>query len=336
MDLRKVQKTGGSTFIVSLPKDWAVKHGIQAGDALAILRQQDGSLAVSPSGERRDQPRTRRIDVGDRSFDALARELIASYLAGYDTLEVRARDRLPAETREGLRQLTRKIIGPEIVDESGDTLVVQDLLDPAHLPLRKGVQRMYFITRSMHQDAVTALLDGDADLARDVAGRDDDVDRLFWMVTKQVNLVLQDVREGDRIGATPSEGLDYLLVARNLERIGDHATRIAAQTHELGPDALTPLHEDIRGGSARALEALEAAYRAFEAGDTDRANQAIADVHDMEPAYESLLERGVTLPGRDAVHFAYVLESLVRTASYATDIAEVAINHAVAQEGGEG
>lgn len=333
MELRKVQKTGGSTFIISLPKDWAVANGIEAGDALAIVRQTDGSLAVSPGERRRVETRRRRVEVDGKGLDALTREVIAAYLAGYHVIEVRGKPRLGADVREGLRQLTRKIMGPEIVDESADGVVVQDLLDPTHLPMRKGVQRMYFITRAMHRDAVAALLGGEADLARDVAGRDDDVDRLFWLVTKQMNLVLGDVREGDRLGASPTEALDYLLVARILERIGDHARRIALQAGKIDEATLDALRPALQDASDEALRILEEAYHAFQGDDVARANAAIGEAARMDRMYEALLERGVGLPGPDAVPFAYVLESLARTGSYATDIAELAINHAVASEG---
>lgn len=332
MDIRKVQKTGGSTFIVSLPKEWATEHGIEAGDSLALVPQQDGSISVSPRGEPEPESREREIPAGNRAIDRVSRELIASYLAGYDSLEVTSPNALDTDVRDGVRDLTRKAIGPEIVDESGSSITVEDLLDPAHLPIRKGVRRMYFITRSMHHDAMDALESGDEELARDVLGRDDDVDRLFWMVSKQYNLVLRDVREGEKIGVTPGEGLDYVLVARTLERIADHAARIAGSGLEIGADSIEPLHEELRAGSETAVEVLEEAFDAFYAADTDQANTAIARTEPLERRYEDLLEQGVRLSGREAVHFAYILESLFRTGSYATDIAEVAINHAVRED----
>lgn len=331
MDIRKVQKTGGSTFIVSLPKDWATEHGVEAGDSLALVRQQDGSISVSPRGEPEPEVREREIPAGDRTIERISRELIASYLAGYDSLDVTAPDVLDTDVRDGVRDLTRKVIGPEIVDESGNSIVVEDLLDPAHLPIRKGVRRMYFITRSMHHDAMDALEAGDEDLARDVVRRDDDVDRLFWMVSKQYNLVLRDVREGEKVGVTPGEGLDYVLVARTLERVADHAARVAESGLEVGADDIDFLHEELRAASETAVEVLEEAFDAFYEADTDQAHTAIARAEPLERRYEDLLEQGVQLSGREAVHFAYVIESLFRTGSYATDIAEVAINHAVRQ-----
>jgi phosphate uptake regulator len=332
MDLRKVQKTGGSTFIVSLPKEWATEHGIEAGDSLALIRQQDGSISVSPRGETATEDRERTIEAGDRALDRVAREFIASYLAGYDSVQVAAPDRLGTDVRDGIRDLTRKVIGPEIVDESGADLVVEDLLDPAHLPIRKGVRRMYFITRSMHLDAMEAVETGDEDLAQDVVSRDDDVDRLFWMVSKQYNLVLRDVREGEKVGVTPGAGLDYVLVARALERVADHAARIAESGLEVDRSAIESLLDELEASSETAVDVLEESFDAFYGSDMEQANAAIARAEPLERRYEDLLEQGVQLAGRDAVHFAYILESLFRTGSYATDIAEVAINHAVRED----
>ena len=46
---RKVQKTGGSTLIVSLPKKWTEDTGIKAGSQIKLMNQPDGSLVINPS-----------------------------------------------------------------------------------------------------------------------------------------------------------------------------------------------------------------------------------------------------------------------------------------------
>ena len=40
---RKVQMTGGSSFIISLPKEWITSHKIEKNDTLGILSQPDGN-----------------------------------------------------------------------------------------------------------------------------------------------------------------------------------------------------------------------------------------------------------------------------------------------------
>ena len=46
---RKLQVTGGSTFILSLPKDWATKNELKRGSAMVVREEENGSLSISPS-----------------------------------------------------------------------------------------------------------------------------------------------------------------------------------------------------------------------------------------------------------------------------------------------
>ena len=43
---RKLQVTGGSTFILSLPKDWATKNELKRGSSMMVREEDDGSLSI--------------------------------------------------------------------------------------------------------------------------------------------------------------------------------------------------------------------------------------------------------------------------------------------------
>ena len=49
---RKLQLTGGSTYVVSLPKHWVVDAGLKAGDTVFLETEPEGSVSmktVSPA-----------------------------------------------------------------------------------------------------------------------------------------------------------------------------------------------------------------------------------------------------------------------------------------------
>ena len=48
MESRKLQKTGGSTLIVSLPKKWIKKNKLDAGSEVKLLKQPDGTISIDP------------------------------------------------------------------------------------------------------------------------------------------------------------------------------------------------------------------------------------------------------------------------------------------------
>ena len=49
-ELRKVQVTGGSTFIISLPKTWVEQMGLERGSLVKISQKDDLTLCLSPQG----------------------------------------------------------------------------------------------------------------------------------------------------------------------------------------------------------------------------------------------------------------------------------------------
>ncbi|MGA3263474.1 MAG: phosphate signaling complex protein PhoU [Terracidiphilus sp.] len=73
----------------------------------------------------------------------------------------------------------------------------------------------------MIRSAVQALLDGDARLADSVRDMDDEIDRMNRRAHTDLLLLIQDKPEYTQ------QSINGILVARNLERIADHASNIA-------------------------------------------------------------------------------------------------------------
>jgi phosphate transport system protein len=93
-----------------------------------------------------------------------------------------------------------------------------------HHPLVRplaDIPRMATLVQSMLLRCLEAFVKGDAELARSVLFSDDEVDRLRDGVYAE----LQEAMQRDS-GAVPA-AIELIFVARNLERIGDHATNIA-------------------------------------------------------------------------------------------------------------
>jgi len=86
------------------------------------------------------------------------------------------------------------------------------------------VPRMAQLCREMLRDAVDAFISRDAEKARAVAMRDDEVDRLYEQVYRELlTFMLNDPRTIDR-------ATWLIWVAHNLERIGDRVENICERT----------------------------------------------------------------------------------------------------------
>src|SRR2546427_10751097 len=252
MEGRKLQLTGGSTYVVSLPKPWIVATGLRAGDTVFLDSMADGSLTVLPRPAEKAPPRKKVFEVkGAETRDHLLRKLIGAYISGFGIIEIRSKPEEAPFVRRVTREFCRMAIGPEIIEETRTATVIQDLSDPAELSPEKCLRRMYMTVRAMLEDAIVALKTRDDALAKDVAQRDQEVDRLYWMVAKQHHLA--NIAPPGASDALTRIGLhNHRLVAKLIERVGDHAQRIA--------EASLSIHEKTL--DARLLKELEAASAA--------------------------------------------------------------------------
>ncbi|MDE1820165.1 MAG: phosphate uptake regulator PhoU [Euryarchaeota archaeon] len=331
---RRIQRTGGSTFIVSLPKTWVTSRGLVAGDVLLFAPRPDGSLTLyTPEGST-SEPARRSITVSnDMDRDHLFRLLVAEYIAGATLLEVRTPGRMSAETREVVRDFAQHMIGPEILEESAEAVVLQDVVGANPLPLPSVIRRMHHMVRAMHADAMTAFSTHDTAIAQDVQARDWEVDRLHWFVQKQVAVALRDQRHLASLGLTLPECSTLLQASRVLERIADHAVRVAEVTDLVGATPVPrPQVEELVRLSETARRLLDTAVETLFSGDARGANSILDDSERLVQHRRKLLDNFFSRPGRVAVALAYVLESLERTSLYASDLAEIAINHAVERQ----
>lgn len=331
MEGRKLQLAGGSTYVVSLPKRWVTSAGLKAGDTLFLEAESDGSVSVRYRPV--DKPAVRRKvfhEKGEEARDHLLRKLIGAYVSGFDLIDVR----FPAErgpfVRKVAREFCRLVIGPEVIEEQRNALVIQDLSDTSELSSEKCLRRMHLIVRAMLDDAILAFKTGGSALAHDVALRDQDVDRLYWMVTKQHTVHTG----GPTDSAAISGSHNYRLVAKLLERIGDHAQRIA-ETYPTVIDGkgLDPrLVRDLEEAKTSAVSILDKAFNSLLTGNIDLANEAIDARTHHQKLIDALSHRVATRKGEELLALGTVVDSLGRTASYAADIGEQAINWAVMTE----
>jgi phosphate transport system protein len=125
-----------------------------------------------------------------------------------------------------LRLITAALKINDDLERIGDQAVniaenVIKILPQAPLKPLIDIPRMAEIAQSMTRDALDSFVKRDADLARSVLKRDDQVDELKDQVFREL-LTYMMADPG-----TIQRALALILISRNIERIADHATNIA-------------------------------------------------------------------------------------------------------------
>jgi len=144
-----------------------------------------------------------------------------------------------------LRFLTVAIKINNDLERIGDLAVniVERTLSLIALPPVKplvDIPRMAHLAESMVHDSLDAFVRRDAELARSVLLSDDAVDDLCDAIRDELVEFMQEDP------STISRSLDLILVARNLERVGDHATNIAEDVLFLVQGVDVRHHAEVR------------------------------------------------------------------------------------------
>ena len=103
--------------------------------------------------------------------------------------------------------------------------VTKEIYPNSHIKKIIHIPQMNEIVCKMINDAFTAFKTGDLFLIKDFSERDDDVDHLRYSIFRECLTYMMEDQKNITICT------NYILVARYLERCGDHACNIAEQIH---------------------------------------------------------------------------------------------------------
>ena len=186
----------------------------------------------------------------------------------------------------------------------------------------------------MHEDAITALETRNKALAEDVISRDMDVDRLNWLIARQTNMIMQNASLSRKMGITTSMAMHYYMLSRIIERIGDHAIRIAENIPPIIDGEIDKkILASIKKASSLSLENFDRSIISFFNADMKDANRNIESIHALETICGDINNLVLKQDTLVAIHVGYIAESIRRAGEYAGDISETVINLLMEKEG---
>lgn len=327
METRKVYVSGGSTYVISLPKKWVKKVNLKAGDSL-VVTEQDGSLLIG-AGILEKESRVKEIKISQLvSSDALSRLIIAFYLVGYDTIKIRLdrKDHLPY--RKNVRNILDYLIGIEIVEDTNDSMTLEIMVDYKRMATMQLLQRMYSINRSMLLDLGKALKTADIGLAKDVIIREREIDRLYFLVVRQLKSAVENHQVSEKLGIeNPKDCLGYRIIVKVLERIADHIENITKSYILLSDMQKDARFDEIVELNKSIVIIFERSVKSLFSRDVVQAETIFQELKKIKVTCSDISNRLLQPENiQSAILQKTMLDSLDRIASYSGDIAEIAIN----------
>jgi phosphate uptake regulator len=336
-ETRKIQLTGKSTYIVSLPKKWVTSMNLKAGSQIVVSKQSDASLLLTP------KELAKQTKLGEASItifqkdepNTTARKIIALYLVGYNSIRIKTKDeRITSLQRNSIKDLTRrKLVGTEIISDSPNEMRLQILLSYPELSVENALRRMCLIAVSMHEDVIRALKELDKKLAQDVIALDDEVDRFSLYIIRQLKSAVQNESVLKDIGlSNQRDCLGYRIIVKAVERVADHAVKIAENVITLDKKIDDHIAQKISNMSSFAVSVFDDSTKALYKKDYSLADSAVAKAKTIVQMEDEIVGAiAKRLGAHEVSNIRMILESIRRTAEYASDIAEIVLNLNVEQ-----
>lgn len=205
MEIRKLIRIGERSYGITIPREWVELNQLKVGSPLKILAEPNKILILPATAERTSVSAV----IKEADIEKALRDIIAYYIEGADEIEIES-DQISA--------LVGKIEGklPGVVAlESGGKLKLR-IVTKEDVNIDEVVRSMYTTVMAMFQLFLDYLRRGDEEDARELLRMDDQLDRLYFLSLRVIK---------KNIYQNPQGYVDYVIVVKNLEHMGDALDR---------------------------------------------------------------------------------------------------------------
>ncbi len=330
---RKLQRLGGTSLYVSLPKRWTDKLQLKQGDKITLILQPDGAMSVYPTAQQ-EKPREIILDVkAEDSRQSLKRAITAAYVDGFDIIKMKAKERLLEEQHDIIREVIDGLFGLEVIEVTRNMITVQCLLKQT-LPIEKTIQRIHNIIMSTFSETISALKEHDVHLVKGLTRRMHDIKRLSLVTHRLLRSLILFPRSSEQTNVTLIDCADYQQILYIINEIADNVNKISEAVVMLSEYALPkyiidPLYQIFIHIQEFYCESIQVLL----SKDVQRANRLLDSTTTLDDMWRLFIEANEKSEISSlTLAYAYLLiDNLKQIQRYATEIAEITIDRAEAE-----
>ncbi len=315
MEIRKIQKTGGSTLVVSLPKAWCQNFNLKVGSKVSLNYSDSGAIILEPFEKGKEDKEPATIEVTSNSVENSLRLMLSKYIRGYKEITVKS------DSKSSLSYVIKNFldltVGFEVVVEDERMTVLEDIVSLPTLTFDKAIRRIDTLVRSLVKESVSRdKIPGDY-----IISKDTEVDKFNLYIQRLYNQSLKNYSILQMNKIRMEEALSYLLFSRIMERVADHATRI----YIIAKPELLDENIEVMKYVNDAIEIFEKSVEAYFKKNVEEANDLISRKEFIKRQRDILKEQ--IKNSSHAVDLEEILEDIERIALYGTDICELTIDY---------
>ena len=177
---RKVIQIANSTQLISLPRSWAIQHGIKKGDELEV-EEQGSKILIST--EKGIELKSKEVDITGLDRTSILFYIRALYRSGYDEIVVRFNDPYAIHFRTNekkkvlsvIHEVVSKLIGVEIVQQKENFCIIRSISEISPKEFDIALRRIFLLLLDVNKDLLEGAKNDNKTLIETIEEKHDSV-----------------------------------------------------------------------------------------------------------------------------------------------------------------
>lgn len=309
MEHRKIQKTGGSTFTISLPNKWVKKQGLHKGSEIGIIELDNNDLVLRSDTAK--EPKKIELNITpDMDIGFIIRLLITRYIQGHDTIHIISSEHIHSDIKKRIKDTIHLLIGLELFGDSDKALTFNVLLRQ-DIQIADTLYQMCDVSISSFNDLEEYMKNRDPDLVTGIIQRDDEVDKFYFLVLRQLSTMTGFVKTG------------WMTIASSVEGVADHIENIIELYSQIDDKTIKKnkqLMQSYSKLSGLYMDVIDALKSENPAGANEIANKAELFQQNTKKQLNNLLAKKID------PSVVLIYDSFGRIGEHISDIGEAIVN----------
>jgi len=331
-ETRKIQKIG-NTLYISIPKSWTKQLQLKHGEKVTLVSK-NGSITIYPKTED-TRPREITLSLNSKnSAQSIKRGIIAAYLDGFDTIEIKTETTFTEDQQDVIRETINNLFGLEVIEVTGDKMMIVCLLKQK-MPVNKTINRIHNVIMSMFNETVSSLEKQNLDLIKGLTRRTQDIKRLFLVTNRLLRSIILFPQPSQTEELTLIDCVDYLQILHITAEITENLKKIAENITPLIDHQLpTSIMELLVERSTGVKELYDSSIQALLCKDISLANNILDTSFNLANLWSLCLKanKKTKISSLALANLRLIIDGLEHIQQHTHEIANISIDRAEAAD----
>ncbi len=217
MQARKIQLIAGTTYTLSLPKQWVLKNHLKQGNDIYVHEKDDGTITIFPREIKKNSLNDISFNIDEYNKTNISQILFSLYYLGVESITLFSKSEFSKESKSIVRKTLHYMSGTEITYEDKSKITIKVLLDRTKIDIFQVIYRIGLILEQSFANILEGLN------FEELRINEEEIDRLYHLIAKILTMSLVDSKilassNVKNLPLIPS----YFLMCKRLEHLGDN------------------------------------------------------------------------------------------------------------------